>query len=89
MISIEWGAPRSSGFSAAIHEAAIGYAIAPVGGRTAQRLPVPARRMIEDARNQLVFSVTSIWEVDQIRAWAQRFSCRRAAPPPRPVGQRL
>ncbi len=28
-----------------------------------ERLPLPARRMIEDARNQLVFSATSIWEV--------------------------
>ena len=28
-----------------------------------ERLPLPARRMIEDTRNQLVFSATSIWEV--------------------------
>jgi PIN domain nuclease of toxin-antitoxin system len=28
-----------------------------------ERLPLPARRMIEDARNELVFSATSIWEV--------------------------
>jgi PIN domain nuclease of toxin-antitoxin system len=28
-----------------------------------ERLPLPARRMIEDAENQLVFSATSIWEV--------------------------
>jgi PIN domain nuclease of toxin-antitoxin system len=27
-----------------------------------ERLPLPARRMIEDARNQPVFSATSIWE---------------------------
>ena len=27
------------------------------------RLPLPARRMIEDAHNQLVFSAASIWEV--------------------------
>jgi PIN domain nuclease of toxin-antitoxin system len=28
-----------------------------------ERLPLPARRMIEDAHNELVFSATSIWEV--------------------------
>jgi PIN domain nuclease of toxin-antitoxin system len=28
-----------------------------------ERLPLPARRMLEDPRNQLVFSATSIWEV--------------------------
>jgi len=28
-----------------------------------ERLPVAARRMIEDARNQLMFSAASLWEV--------------------------
>ena len=28
-----------------------------------ERLPLPARRMIEDWRNQLLFSAMSIWEV--------------------------
>ena len=28
-----------------------------------ERLPSPALRMIEDTRNELVFSATSIWEV--------------------------
>lgn len=28
-----------------------------------ERLPLPARRMIEDAHNELVFSAVSIWEV--------------------------
>src|SRR5947209_11456866 len=63
MISTEWEVPRSNVSSAAGHEAAIGYAIAAVGGRAPERLPLPARRMIEDARNQLIFGATSIWEV--------------------------
>ena len=54
---------RSSSSAVAIPELAVGYPIASVGCRQPERLSVRARTVIDDARNQLVFSAASLWEV--------------------------
>jgi len=63
MISTGWEKPRSSSFSAAPREASVGHTIAAVGNGAAGALAVASRGLIDDARNQLVFSAASLWEV--------------------------
>jgi prevent-host-death family protein len=89
-ISTGWERPRSSAFSETTAETAAGYATAAVGCRAAGALAGGGshghRRRSRPADVQRGEPVGSR---DQIRPRPRRFSRRRAAPAPRPVGQRL
>ena len=62
MILTGWERPRSNGYSET-HEALAGYARAAVGGGQPDRLSSKARKLLDDPRNEPIFSSASLWEI--------------------------